>query len=228
MIYTFLKSLMRLIREQEPLLTEIAWESPRTIQWRREILPTYKPSNPLKQDYLEQLKDLQKVINNLGIKQYYSPTNEADDVIAMLVGNAHTVIFTVDKDMYQLVDDSIPIEILSKNKLVKENDVVDKFGIRPTHIPLYLAMVGDKSDNIPGIRGIGPRKARDYINRNLVQELPREQQILIRKYTKLTMLNKNGELKELVTGPANAESILRKYQLKKLDLTIPKVQRSLL
>lgn len=96
---------------------------------------------------------------------------EADDIIGSIAhqheNNAYqVVIVSSDKDLCQFVRDGhIHIFDAMKRKFMKESDVLEKFGV-PTHqVRDYLAIVGDASDNIPGIRGFGPKKAVDLLSK---------------------------------------------------------------
>lgn len=220
MIYTFFKSLTKMINERHPSQVLVTWESHGTPSWRRQLLPSYKPEKPILPSYMEQLKDIQTVLYDLAIKQYYSPTNEADDVISMLIDKTtHNLIFTVDKDIFQLVDDSIPVEILCRGIVYNEELTIEKFGVEPNHIPLYLALLGDVSDNIPGIKGIGKVTARKIIKNKTISDLSNFKRKKIDLYHTLTKLNNKGELIELIPKVKRPkDEILEKYELKDFKL----------
>src|SRR4030042_3668707 len=95
MIHIFLSTLRHIHKTFSIGQTQIAWESHGTPSWRKAILPTYKPSRPADSLYLSQLPDLQAILQPLKIPQFYSPKNDADDVIASLSSFANkTLIYT--------------------------------------------------------------------------------------------------------------------------------------
>ena len=170
----------------------------------------------------------------MDIPQAYAPFNEADDVIATIIGKSmsidRTLIFTVDKDIMQLSDDFI--HILANNKILEPKDVIEKFGVQPHQIPDYLALLGDKADNIPGIKGIGKVTAKKLINEySFVESIPikefksgKADFIQARFNKRLTLLNYDADIKEVFpTGhkhKVNINEIIEKYELKEIDKKI--------
>lgn len=163
----------------------------------------------------------------IGIKQFYAPYNEADDTIATLLKNTpkSVLIFTVDKDIMQLTSDFQNHHILCGNKILKEQDIIDKFGVYPYQIPDYLALVGDTADNINGIKGIGKKKAQNILKEHgsiiAISENPSdfksEKDLEKAKVNrKLTLLNFDANVQLLFdkTSPMNSiDDILNKYEL---------------
>ncbi len=225
MIYAFFKSLNKIVREHKPDDIIITWESHPTPSWRKKILPTYKPSKPMKPAYFYQLNTIQNLLYNNGVPQFFSPTNEADDCIAALIKNKPTKIYTIDKDIMQLIDDDIPVEVITGKKTYREADVVEKFDIIPKQIPLYLALVGDTSDNIPGIPKIGAKKAVKIIESFEDNILTEEQLALAYVYKQLTTLNHNAKCLPLIPEIINTTSyILNKYELKDININFGKTK----
>jgi len=166
-ILSFMNTLLMLKKKFQPKQTIVAWESYGTPSWRRELYSTYKPSKSCDTSFIDQTKDIMRLLHALHIPQYSAPNNEADDVIAhftMKYKNMNTVIFTVDKDMMQLVFHNI--DIYNGKQICDTNYVVDKFGVHPLQIPDLLSIVGDSADNIQGIQKYGYKRAskllRDY------------------------------------------------------------------
>jgi len=90
---------------------------------------------------------------------------EADDSIGLIVNHyaseedCKTVtIMSADKDFYQLINDKIQVYSPIKKKVYKINDVIDEFGVHPNNFLIYKTLMGDNSDNLPGVRGLGPKK----------------------------------------------------------------------
>ena len=228
-IPTFLRSLLACHKQFQPKETIIAWESHGTPSWRRAANPNYKPKQALDFNFINQVKDLQNLLYLLGIEQYYSPTNEADDVIATLC-KPDTLIYSVDKDLMQLLKQGV-YQWTGKD-MFDEFRVVEKFGVPPKLIPDLLALMGDASDNIIGIRGWGQKKSSKLIARyGQVEDwfsgkdnpsLTDNEYMQVIKNKQLTTLNRNCELVKLkfTLVDLTIDAILNKYELKKLRESI--------
>jgi len=219
LIHTFFKSLHKLEREHKPTEVIFTWES--GISWRRQLLKTYKPVREKEPSHLMQLFDLKKMLQHLGYRQVFSLGDEADDCIATLVFQEEkpTNIFTTDKDLMQLISDTTPVRVINKDKIMTKQSVIDKFGVIPYLIPDYLALVGDASDNIKGINGIGPKKASTLLNKYKNLEnipLTREQRETAFLNRRLTRLNRKAKLLEVHPSPITLLEYLDKYELKEL------------
>ena len=166
-IYGFLNMLVKLIKEQSPEYLVIAMDS-RAPTFRHEIYPEYKANREKMPDEIQsQLKPLKDIINYLGIKMIEEPGFEADDIIGTLSSikndDVITYIVTNDKDMFQLVNDYTavysPGNRFKPLKIYSRDDVKTKMGVFPESIIDLLSLMGDSSDNIPGVRGVGPKTA---------------------------------------------------------------------
>ena len=109
------------------------------------------------------------IVERMGIRTVEKEGFEADDIIATLVRkfeheDVELVVVTSDKDLMQLVGDSVSIFDSMKNVVMKREEVAEKFGIDPCLISDFLALSGDTSDNIPGVPGIGEKTARDLVS----------------------------------------------------------------
>ncbi len=133
---------------------------------RKEIDPNYKANRPEPPEELkEQLPVAVEWIKKMGFKELSIDGYEADDIIASIVKLAkkrgiRVNIVSHDKDLYQLIDDkkSVIFDPMKK-RFIDEEGCKEKFGVEPKQIVDYLALVGDSSDNIPGVKGIGPKGA---------------------------------------------------------------------
>jgi len=137
---------------------------------RSEIDPNYKANRPKPpEDLLKQLPVAIEWIKKMGFKSLEIPGYEADDIIASVSKDAKqkgikVQIVSSDKDLYQLIDDDkVLIYDPMKKIKINEEECIKKFGVKPSQIVDYLAIVGDSSDNIPGIKGIGPKGARKLL-----------------------------------------------------------------
>ena len=137
---------------------------------RSEIDPNYKANRPTPpDDLLKQLPVAIEWINKMGFKSIEVPGYEADDIIATIAEDAKkkgikVQIVSSDKDLYQLIDDDrVLVYDPMKKVKINEEECIKKFGVKPSQIVDYLALVGDSSDNIPGVKGIGPKGARTLL-----------------------------------------------------------------
>ena len=135
--------------------------------WRKDFYPEYKANREEKDDISTQIELTYGLVNAWGIYTGAFRPLEADDVIGILARRAaaddwDVRIVTKDKDYMQLVDDRIKLIDLGKTvgqdavTIIDRQAVFDKFGVWPEQIVDYLSLVGDTSDNVPGITGIGP------------------------------------------------------------------------
>ncbi|MDV6253225.1 DNA polymerase I [Vibrio sp. EA2] len=133
--------------------------------FRDDMYPEYKANRPPMPDDLRcQIEPLHNVIRAMGLPLICVPGVEADDVIGTLAHQASqkgmpVLISTGDKDMAQLVDDNITLINTMTNVVMDREGVIEKFGIPPELIIDYLALMGDKVDNIPGVPGVGDKTA---------------------------------------------------------------------
>jgi len=139
--------------------------------FRNTIDPNYKANRPTPpQDLLTQLPVAIEWIEKMGFRQCSMEGYEADDVIASAVAFAKKYdmkvrIVTHDKDLYQLIDDGqVVIYDPMKKEEIDEAACVEKYGVKPSQIRDYLSLVGDTADNIPGVRGIGPKGAKKLLD----------------------------------------------------------------
>ena len=133
--------------------------------FRNDLFAAYKAHRPPMPEALKaQVAPLKELIRAMGIPVVEIEGVEADDVIATLARRAEregfdVVVATSDKDLAQLVDDHILLDNTMSEVRLDEAGVVEKFGVRPDQIVDYLALMGDASDNVPGVPGIGPKTA---------------------------------------------------------------------
>lgn len=134
--------------------------------FRHEMYSEYKAHRPPMPDELaQQIEPLHNIIRALGIPLVVRKGVEADDVIGTLARQAEregkqVLISTGDKDMAQLVNDQITLINTMKDELMDPAGVQARFGVKPEQIIDYLALLGDKSDNVPGLPGVGEKTAK--------------------------------------------------------------------
>jgi len=138
--------------------------------FRDDIYPEYKANRPpMPDDLREQIAPLHECVLALGFPMIVHPGVEADDVMGTLAVQASeqgldAIISTGDKDMAQLVNDRITLVNTMSNSIYDREGVIEKFGVPPELIIDYLALIGDSSDNIPGVPGVGPKSATPMLN----------------------------------------------------------------
>ena len=138
--------------------------------FRHDMYSEYKANRPpMPEDLVQQIEPIHRIISLMGIKLIMIPGVEADDVIGTLAEQArqkklNTVISTGDKDMTQLVCDNVSVVNTMSGELLDQNGVMNKFGVGPELITDYLALIGDKSDNVPGVDKVGPKTAVKWLN----------------------------------------------------------------
>lgn len=163
-IYGFISMLRKLLADFTPEYIAIVFDS-KEKNFRHELYETYKANRPKMPDELAaQIEPLHEVIKTMGLPLIVINGVEADDVIGTLAVAArqhdfNVLIATGDKDMAQLVDANIKLINTMNGEVLDAYAVKAKFGINPEKIIDYLALVGDSSDNVPGVPGIGPKTA---------------------------------------------------------------------
>jgi DNA polymerase-1 len=140
--------------------------------FREDIYPEYKGQRDHMPDNLKsQIAGVFALFDKAGIQVLFRDWFEADDIIGSLAhqhenNSYQVVIVSSDKDLCQFVKDGhIHIFDAMKRKFLREKDVIEKFWVPKYQVRDYLAIVGDSSDNIPGIRGFGPKKAVDLLGK---------------------------------------------------------------
>ncbi len=161
--------LERLFRERTPGLLAIAMDSGRAT-FRREIFPDYKAQRPPAPDDLRsQIRRAEEIIAAWGLATFKQEGVEADDLIASATRAARAaglrvVIVGADKDLMQLVSPEVVLWDTLRNKVFGVPEVEERFGVPAAKLGDLLALMGDSSDNIPGVRSVGPKTAAELLN----------------------------------------------------------------
>ncbi len=163
-IYGVVNMMKRLLRDYDPKHIAVVFDA-KGKTFRNDLYPEYKATRPpMPDDLREQIEPLHAVIKAMGFPFLMIEGVEADDVIGTLASQAtiqqrHTIISTGDKDMAQLVNEHVHLINTMSNTYTDEAMVQEKFGVAPSQIIDYLALMGDKVDNIPGVPSVGPKTA---------------------------------------------------------------------
>ena len=164
-----ISAIQKLMRRIQPTHMAVIFDTPEPT-FRHELSALYKGDRPSMPDELsQQIPYLHALIRALGIPLYSLPGAEADDIIGTLAKRAEAaghqvLISTGDKDMAQLVTDKVTLEDSFKDKPMDIQGVFDKFGVWPHQIIDYLTLMGDASDGIMGVPGIGAKTAAKLLN----------------------------------------------------------------
>ena len=163
-----LNMLYRLLADYEPRDIAVVFDASGPT-FRDEIFAEYKANRPPMPDELRaQIEPLLEAIEALGLPLMRVAGVEADDVIGTLARRAaeasrDVIVSTSDKDMAQLVDDRVTLVNTMTGSRLDPAGVEEKFGVRPDQIVDYLALIGDASDNIPGVPKVGPKTAAKWL-----------------------------------------------------------------
>lgn len=168
-IYGFTSMLIKLLNDFKPERAVVVLDHGGK-NFRHEIYPDYKAHRPpVPEDLLMQLPLVKEVALALNFKCISMAGYEADDLIAAIatkssLSNQKAVVISSDKDLMQLVDSNIAMYDPAKSKYIGGQEIFEKFGVDANKVREVLALIGDKSDNIPGVAGIGPKTAASLIN----------------------------------------------------------------
>ena len=164
-------NMLRNLRKENPDAYYLSIFDAKGKNFRHDLYKDYKANRPpMPEELKEQLSPLKEICNAMGMPVIEIPKVEADDVIATLAEmgarqGMPIVISSLDKDLMQLVEDPL-IKMMNtmNNQVYDVAGVEGKFGVHPNQIIDYLALVGDTSDNVPGVPKVGPKTAVKWLN----------------------------------------------------------------
>ena len=244
-VYGFTRLLMKLVREERPDYLAVAFDLPAPT-FRHKEFAEYKAQRPEMPDDLQsQIPLIKEVISAFNIPLFELEGYEADDILATLARRAEkegmdVFILTPDKDILQIVGDSIKVLSFHKEGLIYDEDKVrERFGVRPQEMPDLMSLMGDSSDNIPGVPGIGEKTAAKLIQEfeslesvlNNLERIPnKKQRESLKKFSEQAELSKrlatidekvplSVDFQQLRSGEANRErlaEIFRELEFRKL------------
>ncbi|MBR4682216.1 MAG: DNA polymerase I [Elusimicrobiaceae bacterium] len=171
-LYGFVRWLIKMLRDYHPAYVAVCFDSPGGCARRKTLWPAYKGTRKKPDEALiSQLNLARDMVARLGLTVVARPGIEADDLMAFLAQQAArlqvpSVLATTDKDVYQFLTEQIHIwPAGGKDGFKGPEAAVEKFGVKATFLPDYFSIVGDASDNIPGVRGVGPKSAVELIEK---------------------------------------------------------------
>ncbi len=171
-LYVFARMLMRLEEDNHPVRMAVVFDDKSGKKtFRADMYAEYKATRKAPPEELQvQMDYFAKIVRGLGWPVLTVAGVEADDVIATLVTEARkqdweVVIYSADKDIMQLIGDHVSMIDALHQKTYTRDEVIKKMGVPPEKIPDFLALVGDTSDNIPGIYGVGDKTAAGLLEK---------------------------------------------------------------
>ncbi len=241
-IFGFARSLKKLSDELNPDYAAVCFDLPGPT-FRDESFADYKAKRKeTPEELVEQLPHINNLCESAGFSVISKEGYEADDIIATLAEeaekeNVETVIFTLDKDLMQLVSDNIKVLNMHRSGVewYDKAKVEEKFGIPPEKINDFLALTGDLSDNIPGVKGIGKKTAAKLLRKfnsleNIFSNIEQIKNTSIKdklmgkekeaeRWKELTRLEKNVPIEEGLTdlqykgvNPKSLKSLLKHFE----------------
>ena len=202
-VFGFTSMLLNVLRDQQPEYVAVAFDVGKT--FRHEMFPAYKGHRERMPDELRtQIERIKQVVETLNIPIFTAEGFEADDVLATLARQAEgegvdSLIVTGDRDILQVVNEHI--RVLTSGRQFSDTIIYDppaveeKYSLRTDQLVDYKALIGDKSDNIPGVRGIGEKGAVALLQKYGTLEAV---------YTHLAEVTPERTKKALVEGEADA------------------------
>lgn len=215
-ILGFARIILKLLKEEKPEYMAVVFDAAAPT-FRHELFTAYKAQRPrMPSDLVQQIPYIKRFIRALNIPILEIPGYEADDVIGTLAKKAeqlgiHTIILSPDKDFLQLVSDKIQVlsERMGHRVLYDREKVKERYGVEPEKIPDVLGLMGDQSDNVPGVPGIGEKTAGKLIREyGSVEEL-------LRHIDKVKNVKQRENLKQF------GEVALKSKELVTLNTNVP-------
>ncbi len=222
-IFGFVSRIENLISSIKPDEIVVAFDSKKDT-FRKEIFPEYKANRDAPpEDLVTQIPFVMEFLDKRGIKYIESPGFEADDIIAKISferkADEKIVIFSADKDLFQLVNGGVTVWHPKLKKELDREGIVEFFGVSPEQVVDYLAITGDSSDNIPGVKGIGDKGAKKILEKfGSIDDVLKNIDELDEKYRKkfldgLEALKLSRELVDLKKAP--------EFELERVDWSYP-------
>ncbi len=168
-IFGFINMFLKTTRKFKDFSVLAALDSGREKSFRKELFESYKANRKeIDEELRSQFKYITPMLDALNIPSLMVETFEADDIIASCVrkfSNYEVLIVSSDKDLTQLIDEKTLLYDGMKDKIIDAHAVLEKFEVFPNKMKELLGLMGDSSDNIPGIPGVGPKTASSLLNK---------------------------------------------------------------
>lgn len=246
-IFGFANTLRKVLRELKPDYCAVIFDAPgRT--FRDELYSAYKAQRPkVPAELIHSVPYAKALVEAWGVKIFEIPGYEADDVIGTFARlgaekGLEVVIVSSDKDLLQLVNRTVLVYDPYREKYYGVDDVKDKLGIFPEQVPDYLALAGDTVDNIPGVPGIGPKRAQSILLKHGNLEVALQKEERLQPYQDLALLSRRlakidtatgieVEFESLIPGKPDKNRLVQLYQelefsslLREIDEPAPQIR----
>jgi len=214
-VYGFTNMLLKIIRDKRPDAVVVIFDPPGPTE-RHERFADYKANRAeMPHELSLQVPYIHRVVEAMRIPLLIQPGQEADDLIGSVARQAaaegrRVTILTGDKDMLQLVEPRVQVYDPMKEKVYGEPEVVERFGVSPGQVVEVMGLMGDAIDNIPGVRGIGEKSAK-----NLIQQFGTIEELLAR----LSEV-KSSKVREILRSQAEQARLSRSLALIRTDLPV--------
>lgn len=217
-VFGFLNSLLKLLKEEKPSHLAVIWDTPKPT-FRHELYKEYKATRAkMPDDMVPQLYRIKEVLELMGIPMMELEGYEADDLIGTIAIQSaakgqEAVLVTGDKDYMQLVNEHVvilnPKRAGEPSEWLDAAGVKEKFGVPPERVTDVLALMGDSSDNVPGVGGVGPKTAVKLIE---------EYGSLTALYENLSRVEAKGVREKL---ERDREQAMLSHKLVTIDVNVP-------
>ena len=215
-VFGFVNIVHRLLREKTPEYMAVAFDS-RGPVFRHEMYPAYKANRPpMPEDLAIQIPAIKDFVRACNIPLFEETGVEADDIIAsaarfLAAQGFRVIIVSGDKDLLQLVNDQVVMWDPMRDTIFDADQIRKKYNVGPEQLLDFFSLIGDSSDNIPGVAGIGPKTAEKLIN---------EYGSLEGVYAHLDGM-KASKMKERLAGDREKAFLSRQLITLKMDVEIP-------
>jgi DNA polymerase-1 len=216
-LYGFTSMLLKLLDTEEEVGLGVVWDGGMP-EFRLKIFPEYKAQrSAMPEDLRSQVDHMDEILDAMNVPAITAEGFEADDALATMSRQVpegdELYIVTGDQDAMQLVDGDVRVlrttRGVSETKTYGRDEVVEEYGVTPEQIPDYKALTGDASDNIPGVRGIGPKGAANLL---------KQYGTLDGVYENLENISAKGTRKKLEEG---RESAFMSLDLARMRFDVP-------
>ena len=210
----FLSMLLNVYAKEQPRGVFVAWDTLGVDTYRSKLWPQYQTGRVFEREIVDQLEGFPTVCEAFGFGYGKKAGYEADDFMAAAAleevrRGGTALVYTTDRDAYQLVCDSITVISPQRGSRdlvrVGPHEVVERMGVLPEQVPDFKALSGDASDRIPGIKGIGPKSAASLLLRHgtleeVVSNWKREDAEVAMRFREVVRMKPDVEV-ELPEGP---------------------------
>ena len=233
-IVGFANMLLRLWEDEQPRAVVVGWDTLEAPTYRHEAFDGYQAGRRFDPELIEQLALLPELVESFGFAVAKAPGYEADDFLAAAVAReerraGQTIVATSDRDAFQLASERTtilqPVRGVSELARVGPEEVRERYGVEPEQVPDFIALRGDPSDRLPGVRGVGPKTAADLLRqygslkRALAEGRFSAQAEELRLYRRIATLDASAPLPSLRSQRptwAEASSLVRGWGLNRL------------